>query len=307
MNRLTKLPDIANECLGGLRADDALYARIRQGRMAPVRRGAPLRALALACSLVFALGLGAAVLKGLQGGAQEVPPLLTQAAGVLPGQGQLRALDVPRGSITLSTSSETPRYVGVWEKASGGSFPLIRAEDKYYRLLTNPTGIDSSMLGRSLGEVVTFTGEPALDQGGGILSNIVPLGAKVAVINGMEGTAVAAKVEGALRVFQRVSYSGNALVDDEGLEATLSGKVRGLQLSGVGTVADPEKAQDLMDILFSTASYQSAASRATDQALLIQYSNGIVLQMAVSDRTLIACGTWGGSAFLDAFRAAVDQ
>lgn len=306
MSSLEKLPQITQECLGGLRADESLRQRILQPRLVHKRRGLPVRALAFACSVIFVLGLGAAGIHAVINLSQDVPRINTLAAGSLPEGTRTRALDVPRGSITLNTSGSTPGYVGVWASNSGANFPLIRAEGKYYRLLQKPTEIDQSMLGTSLGDVSVYTGEPALDQSSTIISNVAPSGSAVHNLSGMEGAAIAAQVEGKLRVFQRVSFSGAALVGQEGLRDTLSGQVTGLQFSGVGIVTDQDQVRELMNTLFSTASYQSPATRTTDQALLIQYANGIVLQMAVKGNSLIACGTWSAPDFIAAFEEAVN-
>ncbi len=306
MSKLSSLPEIVNECMGGLEADQQLYQRILHHQ--PVKRRRPLaaRALAMAASLIFVLGLGAAGISNLLNRQQPMPRIITQQAGGPSEAGTLRALDVPRGSITLSGSSQAPKYRGVWAAGSGANFPLVRVQGRYYRLLTNPTQIDSSMLGAPLGSVAVQTDEPALDQGQEVLSNVLPLGSMVSSVQGMDGSAVAAQIEGKLRVFQRVSYSGNALVGGDSLASTLTGQVVGLQLSGVGTITDAAQAQQLMGSLKS-ASYQSAATRSTDQALLIQYSNGIVLQMAVKGDNVIACGTWNAADFISAFKATVGQ
>lgn len=305
-NKLSTLPETVNECLGGLQADQQLYQRILHRQPARRRRPLVLRAVAAAAMLVFLLGLGAAGLNNLLNREREIPRIITLQAGGPSEAGSLRALDVPRGSITLSAEGSVPRYVGVWAKASGGNFPLIRVQGRYYRLLTNPTQIDGSMLGASLGSVAIHSKEPALDQSQEILSNVVPQGSEVSFVRGMDGSAVAAQVDGKLRVFQRVSFSGSALVGGEGLGATLNGQVVGLQLSGVGSVTDPAKVSQLMRSLLSST-FQGAATRSTDQALLIQYDNGIVLQMAVKGDNVIACGTWHAADFLQAFKAEAGQ
>lgn len=310
MDKLNKLPDIANEALGGLRADQALYERIISGEHRPSLRqtGFPLRrALTLACSLVFVLGIGAIGLNLFLHRDTQTSLINTQVAGNLPAGGVLSAWDLPRGSITLDSSGGVPTYKGVWANGSGGNFPLIRVNGGYYRLLSNPSHIDGGLLGGQLGTVEVYTEEPALDQGQQVLSNVAPQGTAVYAVSGMHGTAVAAEVDGRTRVFQRVSYSGSALTGGEGLGSTLQGQVVGLQLSGVGTVTDPGQVSSLMSTLTGSASWQGAASRGSDQALLIQYQNGIVLQMAVRGSNLIACGTWSNQAFLDAFQAAVQQ
>jgi hypothetical protein len=306
LNSLEKLPQIANECLGGLRADESLRQRILQHRTVQKRRALPIRALALACSLIFVLGLGAAGLHSILNAASDVPLINTLTAGSLPEGTRTKALDVPRGSITLNASGSKPGYIGVWAASSGANFPLIRAEGRYYRLLQNPTEIDQSMLGQRLDSVSVYTDEPALDHSSAVISNAAAAGSAVHTLSGMDGTAVAAQVDGKLRVFQRVSFGGAALIGQESLRHTLSGQVTGLQLSDVGIVIEQNKVSELMNTLFSTAVYQGPATRATDQALLIQYANGIVLQMAVKGSSLIACGTWSAPDFIAAFEAAVE-
>lgn len=305
MKALEKLPQVVSECLGGLEADQALYQRMLARRaQGPRPRRVWQRAVALVASLVFVLGMGAAGLHALNNRRQE-PTITTMAAGQELKAGVLRA-DVPRGSITLKASG-TPRYKGLWASGKGANFPLIRVRGASYRLLTNPTQIDSSMLGANLGSVELLVEEPALDTSGGIISNVTAKGAAVHAVSGMQGSAIAAEVDGKLRVFQRVSFGGQALTGGESLQSTLAGKVSALQISGIGTVTDDQKAQELMQKLFSGASYKSAASRLSDQALLIQYDNGIVLQMALKGSSLMACGTWEAQAFLDAFSEAASQ
>lgn len=304
--KLDQLPQVAEETLGGLKADASLYMKIRQRAQAPARKPAfPLRrAVALACSLVLMITLGVIGIGGFPGDEKALPKIMTQAAGTLPEGAVLRAWDLPRGSISLGQPGSVPEYQGVWARSSGGNFPLIRVNGAFYRLLSNPTSIDSSMLGGSLGSVEVFTDEPALDSTAQTLSNVVPAGTQVSQISGMQGTAVAAQLDGKTRVFQRVSFSGSALLGGEGLSSTLQGSVVGLQLSGVGTVTDPGQVSSLMNMLLGESSYQSSSTRSTDQALLIQYSNGIVLQMSVKDNSLIACGTWSNPGFIEAFAQA---
>ena len=262
------------------------------------------RAVALACSLVLVITIGVIGIGGLPGDEKALPKIMTQAAGTLPEGAVLRAWDLPRGSISLGQPGSVPEYQGVWARSSGGNVPLIRVNGAFYRLLSNPTSIDSSMLGASLGSVEVFTDEPALDSTAQTLSNVIPAGTQVSQISGMQGTAVAAQLDGKTRVFQRVSFSGSALLGGEGLSSTLQGSVVGLQLSGVGTVTDPGQVSSLMNMLLGESSYQSGSTRSTDQALLIQYSNGIVLQMSVKDNSLIACGTWSNPGFIEAFAQA---
>lgn len=306
--KLERLPEVAQESLSGLKADAALFQRIKsKSSHGTALRSFPLRrTLALACSLLLIVSLSVIGINSLPGRNQNVPTINTQAAGAMIEGAVLSAWDLPRGSISLGEPGSVPTYQGVWARASGGNFPLLRVNGAYYRLLSNPSSIDSSMLGSGLGTVEVFTDEPALDSSGQMLSNVIPAGTQVSQLSGMPGTAVAAELDGKLRVFQRVSFSGNALLGGEGLSSTLQGNVVGLQLSGVGTVTDAAQVSNLMGILFNQSSYQSGSTRTSDQALLIQYGNGIVLQMAVKANSLIACGTWSNPGFLEAFAKAVN-
>ena len=57
--------------------------------------------------------------------------------------------------------------------------------------------------------------------------------------------------------------------------------------------------------LFQNASFLRAGGSETNQSLLIQLSNGLVLQMAVNGERIIACGTWACPEFFDAFQEAL--
>ena len=113
-------------------------------------------------------------------------------------------------------------------------------------------------------------------------------------------------MNGQMRVFQRVSFGDNALVGRETLDDTLrASSAVALELSGVGTVNDPAKARQLIGILTANAQFLRAGGGETNQSLLIQLENGIVLQMAVNGQRLIACGTWACPEFFDAFQEAL--
>ena len=255
------------------------------------------------------LGVGAAYLPSLGGGAlgpraTDVPLIESQAAGE-PVIGEKLALDVPQGSISI-WSAANPSFRSIWAQATGGTFPLIGVNGRYYRLLTNPTAISSSMLGDRLGTVDTFTSEPALAGKNGICSNVVAAGETVYAVSGMNGAVAAAQVNGQWRVFQRVSFGDSALVGNERLADTLKANAAvALELSGVGTVNDAATASRLVSVLTANASFLRSGGGETNQSLLIQLSNGLVLQMAVNGERIIACGTWACPEFFDAFQEAL--
>ena len=150
-----------------------------------------------------------------------------------------------------------------------------------------------------------YTSEPALTSGG-IVSNVVPQGETVYSVNGMSGAMVAANVDGSMRVFQRVSFGNTALKGGEGLADTLrAGNAVAMELTGVGTVTDAATAQSLYNTLIGNATLARSGASETGASLLIQLSNGLTLQMAVRDESVMACGTWSCPEFFEAFAAAV--
>ncbi|MBQ9265254.1 MAG: hypothetical protein IJ189_13740 [Clostridia bacterium] len=308
--RLRDLPRMADSA--GLQADEQLKRRIlraAQEQHAPrdswvLRRVAPVMA-----AVVILVGAAAFAVPGLHTAngprATDVPLITSFAAGNNAPAGEKLALDVPKGSITIKSSSN-PSYRSIWAKASGGNFPLVGVDGRYYRMLTNPTSVSGSLLGGALGSVGTYTSEPALAGRSGIVSNTVAEGETVYAVSGMNNAMVAANVNGQMRVFQRVSFGDSALVGGEKLADTLkaNGPVA-LELSGVGTVNDAAAASRLVNILTSNASFLRAGGSETNQSLLIQLQNGIVLQMAVNGERVIACGTWACPEFFDAFQEAL--
>lgn len=306
-DRLHTLPDIAEK--SGLTADEQLKRKILRAareKETPRRAFAPRLAAAL-CAVAVLIGAGAFALPSLRGNgpvATQTPLIESHPAGSL-SVGDKLALDVPAGSITIR-SSKNPSYRSIWAPMNGGNFPLIGVNGRYYRLLTNPTDLSGSLLGQSLGTVDTFTSEPALAGRNGICSNVVAAGETVYAVSGMNGAMAAANVNGQTRVFQRVSFGDNALVGGESLADTLkASNPVALELSGVGTVNDAATAQKLVSILTKSASFLRAGGSETNQSLLIQLQNGIVLQMAVNGQRLIACGTWACPEFFEAFQEAM--
>jgi hypothetical protein len=307
--RLKALPEMADST--GLQADEALKRRIMRSAREGRQKGGRvlLRRLAPAlCALVVLLGTAAVVMPRLR--PQGPQPSQTQlidsmAAGSNLPLGEKLALDVPPGSISIR-SSANPSYRSIWSSGSSGNFPLVGINGRYYRMLTNPTSISGSMLGESLGTVDQYTSEPALAGKNGICSNVVAAGETVYAVSGMKGAMAAANVNGQMRVFQRVSFGDNALVGGESLSDTLkAGSAVALELSGVGTVNSADTAKKLISILTGNASYLRAGGGESNQSLLIQLSNGLVIQMAVNGERLIACGTWACPEFFDAFQEAL--
>lgn len=305
--RLRSLPDIAAS--SGLQANEQLKRRILRAAEGGQRKaGFQMKRLVPAfCALVVLIGGIAFALPRLGGNpvsGGQTPLIESHPAGTV-SVGDKLALDVPPGSISIK-SSRNPSYRSIWAPMSGGNFPLICVDGRYYRMLTNPTSISSSLLGNSIGTVAAFTSEPALAGKNGVCSNTVQAGETVYAVKGMSGAMAAANVNGQTRVFQRVSFGDSALIGKEKLTDTLkASSAVALELSGVGTINDPATAQRLVDILVKNASFLRAGGSETNQSLLIQLKSGLVLQMAVNGERVIACGTWACPEFFDAFQEAM--
>lgn len=303
MKRLEQLPEIAEKTLGGLTAGQNLKLRIEKAAANPVpqRRYTPAWVPALCCcalALALALGIGLPALNRQTNGQL----IVSQPAGA-PTAGTERSLLDLDNNVTIRQSSTAPGYRSIWATADGGSFPLVGIEGKYYRLLTSPAAVSSSLFGESLGVVAEFTTEPSLSGTDVILSNTVAQNSTVYAISGMGGTLVAAQVDGEYRLFQRVSFNGSALRGSECLADTLQigGHIASMALSDVGTITDAAACEALFSTLTSTASYESSGSLSAKQSLLITLDNGLTLQLSVKNDKLSACGTWSCPEFFEAF------
>jgi len=319
MNRLEKLPEIAEHSLGGLTADQRLYTKIRLAaaeKQQGARRGARLKPILVGCvaaALCLCVGLWAAwPALFANGGANRLlnsgtagNTLENANAGI-----HAQALDVPSGSVSVSgASGNTGSYRNLYASERSGNFPLVMVGDAVYRMLISPTNMNADLLGGSLGEVTEYTLEPALSTGG-IVSNVVSAGETVYAVQSMQGAMAAAYVSGSLRVFQRVSFAGAAVLGSESLADTLaaSAHVVAMEMTGAGIVDDPTQAQQLMQALLANAVYENAASGTDDtRSLQIALDNGLILQMMVGTDTVSACGTWSCPEFFTAYAAAVAE
>ena len=304
---LRELPATADKALNDLQATPFLKARIDRAvaekNQGKVRFALPKWAPAVCCAavvLVLALVFvpmdqqpGNLINSGMLGD-PTMPP-----ASVL-------SADLGDSNVTISTNVAAPGYRNMWANVQNGSFPLIGVNGKYYRMMTSPKSVSSSLLGGQVATVNEFTTEPSLSGTDVVLSNAASAGTAVYAVRGVsDSTYVAAEVDGRMRLFQRVSFNGNALRGGERLADTLavSGKVVALELSGVGTVTDPSTCEALLSTLLNCASYTSSGSLSSRQALLIELSNGLVLQMSVKGDRLAACGVWSCPEFFEEFEA----
>ena len=306
---LRQLPETVENGLGGLTAGPHLKARIQLAATEPKKapkwfslaRFAPIACGAAALALCVALGVG--TLPG-----QPDPLIDSGVMGDPTAAPRAITADLNQSSVFISPSNHNPSYRSNWAPATGGSFPLVGVNGRYYRLVTTPRNVPADLIGNSLGSVAEFTMEPSLSGTNTVISNAVAFGKNVYEIRGMGGTLVTAEVDGQMRLFQRVSFNGNALRGREKLEDTLeiSGQVIGMELTGVGTITDPAVCQMLLNTLFDCASYESSGSVSSKQSLLLELNNGLVLQMAVKHDSLAACGVWSCPEFFEAFEDACE-
>ncbi|MBQ8654538.1 MAG: hypothetical protein IJ507_06325 [Clostridia bacterium] len=303
--RLQSLNTTADQALSGLEADRRLLLRIEkaakeQTAPRPVRRMSWAPVLACAMMLMLCLPVG---LRAMRKPQEQL--ITAQSAGSTPVTNEL-ALNLPGDSLSIGRSGGTPDYRSIWADGSG-TYPLVGVNGRYYRMLTTPSSLSSAVLGESLGTVSEFTTEPSLSDSDVILSNAASFGTEIFAVRGMKNTLVAAEVNGSMRLFQRVSFNGNALRGSESFEDTMqiSGRIRAMEMSGVGTITDASLCNELFSLIVDCASYESSGSVSGKRSLLIELDNGLVVQMSVKDDNLSACGTWNCPEFIEAFEAAV--
>nr|MBR4279528.1 hypothetical protein [Clostridia bacterium] len=305
---LRDLPSTADKAMNDLEATPFLKARIdravNEKKQGKTRFSMPAWAPALCCAaIVLVLALTIFPMTGKQSNGIIDSGMLGDPT---PVPAHIMTADLNSGSVFISANSAKPGYRSIWSDVKDGSFPLIGINGKFYRMLTSPNMVDSELLGAQIAMVSEFTTEPSLSGTDAVLSNAAASGSAVYAIRGVsDNTLIAAKVNGRLRLFQRVSFNGNALRGKEKLADTLAltGRVIALELSGVGTVTDPAACESLLATLLSCATYESSGSISSKKSLLIEMDNGLVLQMAVKGDNLAACGVWSCPEFFETFDA----
>ena len=305
LHQLEQLSQTADSALSGLEADRHLILRIeRAAAQPPQPRKRKVWAPALACAMALVVCVAVTVPMLLQ--PRQNSLITSQAAGNGVAGSERALLNMSEDSVSIGQNGVAPAYRSIWEEGSG-TFPLIGAQGRYYRMLTTPGSVSDSLLGTSLGTVAEFTTEPSLSGGDVLLSNAAAFGTEVYEITGMGGTLVAAEVNGSMRLFQRVSFNGNALRGSEALDDTLqiSGHIASMELSDVGVITDADACEELLSTLLDCATYESSGTVSGRQSLLIGLDNGLTVQLAVRDDNLSACGTWSCPEFFEAFEAAM--
>ena len=312
MKRLEQLPDIASRQLGGLEATPTLMAKIKLQAVEskqPRSWSAYLRpAVAVCAALVLCVG---AVMTLSPETNDHLLPRATEnvldshSAGLQAVvTASPRTADVPHGSITMSAAVQRANGT-LFAAGDSAAFPLVTLGNATSRLLETPSSISSALLGEALGTVSEFNVEPALSTGGTV-SNIIACGETVYAIGDMGSALVAARVDDHLRVFQRVSYAGTAIIGSETLADTLCAPedVVWIDIAGIGRVEDPSAVLALMNNLYDGAEYTGTAF-SSGASMQLGLSNGLVLQLMAGDDTVSACGMWSCPDFFEAFALAI--
>jgi hypothetical protein len=299
------LPAIAKEMLAGLKATPALRHRIlvaaaRHSRAllpVPTRRKAnafaarfPLKRLTPALGMAMALALMIGL--GLQYGVAPQPDPFGGLSSYAAGGESLPADGSQVRSLLAGTSVEPP---------------LIVVNGRYYRMLTAPAVVPAELLGGVIANIQGQSNELELVNAG-VLSNIAQPGANVYEVDSLSfKTAIAAEVNGAMRLFQRVGYAANNVIGNEMFEDTLdvAGNVAALELSGVGFIDDEAVSGTLLSQLTEFSAFHSSEIPEGEGALTIYLKNGLSLQLMVQGDVYGGCGAWANVEFREAFEAAL--
>ena len=186
--------------------------------------------------------------------------------------------------------------------------PVLCVNGAVYRLMKEPGTLSSGLAGAEIGTVGNALEHPSLaskQELAGGASNCCAAGSAVYAVSSLpKGTAVAAEVNGRMRLFQRVTYAGLGSAAPLSECLALNGKLREMTLSGVGTLSG-EDAERVFSVLLSSANRIAREAEPGAGTLTFVLKNGLRLQMTVSGETLIACGAWQCPAFFEAFRKAL--
>ena len=310
MSNLNNLKEVADRNLGGLKADTRLLHQILNAKTQKTKKRINWRPIAVVSSAAVVLLVAASIaLPQLMRYDGDINVVTKSAGGELEDGIVEFSANVPAGSVNINESTKNiPGYHTLFAAGQSANFPLVKIGNATYRMLTDAVTVSSGLLGSQLGSVTDYTSEPAVSTGS-IVSNTVAAGQAVYAVQGMESAMIAAEVNGALRAFQRVSYSGAAIIGAETLKDVLTGDISvvSMELSGVGRISDNATVQELMDVLYSYANYEGAAVRTSyNQSLLLTLANGLSVQLNIGNESVSACGTWSCPEFFDAFTNAIN-
>lgn len=309
VDSLKRLGPIADEMLAGLHADQQMKMRIQQAareKTAP-RRSMPRVLVPALCCAALAVCVSGALLGRLGAPAVQPAQIETIAAGSGAAAARMDTVLADLGD-NARVGAAVPRHTSLFEPGET-DIPLVTVDGAVYRMLSTPKTLSGALRGGEVGRVQSVTNEPSLASGDAMkagLSNVAGEGAAIYGLKGVSSdTAVAAEVDGQVRVFQRVSYAGKG-PGSKTLEDTFDvrGKVKTLELSGVGTL-EGDAANEVIAVLLDHAALKSADASAKKQSLTVTLDSGVKLQLGVSGDTLSGCGGWSCPEFFEAFENAL--
>ena len=308
MKALERLAPIADEMLSGLHADDGMKRRIREAAVRGRTVHRPVRLVPALCCAALAVACVGIVGVARMDAADAAPRTVQIEAIAAGAQTPLPAVSVADLGSGAQVRAAAPQTQSLFAKASG-DIPMISVDGAVYRLLTSPKDMGAALLGEAVGTVSVATNEPSLSSQEELkagVSNVAAEGTTVYAVRGLPAsTAVAAEVDGGMRLFQRVSYAGKG-PGSQSLEDTFSvrGRVKSVALSGVGELTG-ETANDVIDVLLDHATLTAADQTAARQTLTVTLDSGLRLELGVSGDTLCGCGGWSCPEFFEAFEAAL--
>jgi len=309
INQLDHLAPIADEMLAGLKADEAMRLRIlraarTQGKpqRKTIKRFAPVMA---AAALLICVGAASGRFTEKMALPSVTPVAIEETAAGEPVVMSARMVaDLGDGaSVRMGRSASGSLFA-----QGGGEIPVVTLDGHVYRMLSSPQDISGGMLSK-LHEVHVVTDQPSLASDADMkkgLSNVAKASAAIYSVDGLRtSTAVAAEVDGSVRLFQRVSYAGRGPAGAS-LEETFSvrGKVAGVALDGMGELTG-SAAKEVIAVLLDCATLKSADAGSARQYLTVTLDSGLKLQLGVSGDTLIGCGAWSCPEFFEAFEKAM--
>ncbi|NMD37586.1 MAG: hypothetical protein GYA87_02765 [Christensenellaceae bacterium] len=193
-----------------------------------------------------------------------------------------------------------PAFQSIWN-SDITPFPFINYDDKVFRLID----IEENFEELCNNEVAIIEKQENYPSFLSIpTSNFLQIGTPVFTNNKFKDTFVIAKAEGKTKVFQRVSFGGIALINNESFDDTflVQDSVKSLDLSGIGKIDDESKAKELISILNKNVKYINANDGNTfNSTLIVELNNGIKLQLLVKDYKIAACGTYSCPEFFEKF------
>ena len=308
MKRLEELKPIADEMLAGLHADERMKRRVREAALAKTPRRRPARVLvpAVCCAVLAVACVG--VLRSTDvrtpGAIARIDTLTAGSEDESAPEGGVRIAGVlgAGANVRVATQQGDTLFAG-----GEGDMPLVALGGGVYRMLSEPSAVSEALRGEAVGAVASFTEEPSLASEEALsagLSNVAAEGSAIYAVSGLDRqTAVAAEVDGALRLFQRVSYAGKGPGRQTLAEIfSVGGQVKEITLSGAGTL-EGRAADEAIDVLLQNAALVSADASVRGDSLTVTLDSGLMLQLGVSGNTLYGCGAWSCPEFFEAFEA----